>query len=88
MARKTTSASNETSANNNNGFKAADAFLRLEIVDANGNKHRLPKDVALYLQNHLSAQLIKAAKADADKEFTLVGKVHVIDNSPKEDIAF
>ncbi len=85
MGRKTT---NATTSTRNDQFQAADAFLRLELVDNSGDKHRLPKDVALYLKNHLSEQLIKKASQDADFEFKLVGKVHVVDNSPKEDINF
>lgn len=85
MARK--SSPSNANANRDN-FQAADAFLRLELVDAKGNRHRLPKDVALYVKNFIAEQMINKATADADHEFELVGKVHVVDNSPKEDIEF
>lgn len=89
MARKTNS--NSASRNTNSNFAPADAFLRLSVLDSKGNKHRLPKDVALYLKNHVSEQLINAqneAASDEPIEFKLVGEVHVVDNSPKEDIKF
>lgn len=85
MARKTATQSNNSRSDN---FQAADAFLRLEVVDGAGNKHRLPKDVALYLKNHISEQLINKANEDEEFEFKLVGKVHVVDNSPKEAVKF
>lgn len=86
MGRKTNASTQSTGRTDN--FQTADAFLRLEVVAADGSKHRLPKDVALYIKNHLSEQLIKKASDDAEYEFKLVGKIHVVDNSPKEDIAF
>lgn len=84
MARKNTTNTSATRGD----FKAADAFLRLELVAADDSKHRLPKDVALYLQQFLSEQMINKASADPDFEFKFVGKVHVVDNTPKADIAF
>lgn len=84
MARRTSTAK----AQSNTGFTQADAFLRLELEDAKGNRHRLPKDVALYLRNHVAEQMINKADKDADFEFTLKGKVHVVSNEPKEDINF
>lgn len=72
----------------NGNFQTADAFLRLEVVAADGTRHRLPKDVALYVKNHIAEQLIAKAQDDADFEFTLAGKVHVVDNSPKEPVKF
>lgn len=85
MARKSTTTA---SASRNDNFQAADAFLRLELVDAKGNRHRLPKDVALYMKNFVAEQMINKAQASEDHEFKLVGKVHVVDNAPKEDIEF
>lgn len=86
MARKTTTTSNNN-GNNNSNFQQADAWLRLELVDSLGNRHRLPKDVALYLKNHVSANMIRKAEETNEHEFSLVGVVHVVDNAPKEDIA-
>jgi hypothetical protein len=86
MARKTTTTTN---ANSPTAYTQADAWLRLELVDAKGGRHRLPKDVALYLKNHVSANMIN--KADPDNggdtfEFKFVGTVHLVDNTPKADI--
>lgn len=85
MARKN---NNSTRGNDNNNFQSADAFLRLELVDGQGNKHRLPKDVALYMKNWIGEQMIAKASSEEDFEFNLIGKVHVVDNSPKDDIEF
>lgn len=84
MGRRDTS----TTQNNQSSTTTVDGYLRLEVVDSKGNKHRIPRDVALYVEKHISKQLIDAATADPDKEFTLIGTVHVIDKTPKEDIDF
>ncbi|APC46079.1 hypothetical protein HYP06_gp076 [Vibrio phage vB_VspP_pVa5] len=89
MARKT---STPRTAGNSN-FKPADAFLRLEVVDAAGNQHRLPKDMAMHLEKHIHEMMINAQMA-ADEagtdavEFKLVGTVHVVDNAPKGEVKF
>lgn len=83
MARKTNTTTNTNSRTNN----PADAFLRLEVIDSKGNAHRLPRDVALYMSTFMGEQLIKATEADAEKTFELRGSVHIVDNSPKEDLA-
>lgn len=84
MARRTTA-----NQNTGNTFEnKADGFLRLEVEDANGKRHRIPRDVALYIKNHISEQLINKASDDAEYEFKLFGKVHVVDDTPKEDIKF
>lgn len=86
MARKSANSASNSNAN----FKPADAFLRLEVLDSQGNRHRLPKDMALHLEKHVHENMIKAqlASGETEVEFKLVGVVHVVDNSPKEDIKF
>ena len=81
MARKTNNAQSKD-------FKQADAFLRLSVKDKDGNLHRLPKDMAMYLEKHIHANMIKTANKNEEHEFTLVGQVHVVDNAPKEDVEF
>lgn len=90
MARKT---SNTRTTTGNSNFKPADAFLRLEVVDADGNKHRLPKDMAMHLEKHIHEMMINAQLAADEKgaepvEFKLVGSVHVVDNAPKGEVKF
>lgn len=80
MARKTTAQATN--------FNKADAFLRLSVVDNMGEEHRLPKDLALQISNHVSANLVAKAEADPDFKFNLIGTVHVVDNTPKDDINF
>ena len=82
MARKATTTQPATN------FRKADAFLRLSVVDASGVKHRLPKDLALAITNHVSNNMICKAAEDEEYEFNLVGTVHVVDNEPKEDLKF
>ena len=83
MARRTTPAKNTTPA-----FAPAEAFLRLSLVDSKGNKHRLPKDAALYIKHFVSEQMIKAATANPEQEFTFVGTINVVDTKPKDAIEF
>lgn len=88
MARKDNSA---TASRGNSNFQQADAFLRLEVVDSEGNKHRMPRDIALYLKNHISEQLITAAASGTNEKpvsFSFKGTIHIVDNTPKEDIKF
>lgn len=85
MARRDASTKKET---NNSNFKKADAFLRLEVVDSAGNKHKLPKDLAMYLSNHVQASMIKAAEDKPEVEFKLVGSIHIVSDEPKADIKF
>ncbi|AUR87237.1 hypothetical protein HYP58_gp91 [Vibrio phage 1.097.O._10N.286.49.B3] len=89
MARKTST----SRATTNSNFKPADAFLRLEVVDTEGNKHRLPKDMAMHLEKHIHEMMINAQMAADEKgsepiEFKLVGTVHVVDNAPKGEVKF
>ena len=84
MGRKSSTSNTASTSTTNN---PADAWLRLEVVDASGNRHRLPRDLAMQLKNHIHAQLIKNCDGGT-KEFNLVGTVHVVDKAPKEDIAF
>lgn len=56
--------------------KEAKAWLNLELVDKQGNHHRMPKGLALY-ESKLEALLIKMASENPDKEFTLVGKIYI-----------
>lgn len=79
---------NTRSGNNNNNFTPADAFLRLSVVDHEGNEHRLPKDVAIYLKHHITEQMIAATEANPERKFQLVGSIHIVDDTPKGDIKF
>lgn len=57
-------------------YDQADAWLNLVVVDAAGNKHRLPKGLAMYLKDKLSAQMIKAA-SEKEVTFKLEGTITV-----------
>lgn len=57
-------------------YDQADAWLNLVVVDAAGNKHRLPKGLAMYLKDKLSAQMIKAA-SEIEVIFKLEGTITV-----------
>jgi hypothetical protein len=59
-----------------NNRKEAQAWLNLELVDKHGERHRLPKGLALY-ESKIETLLIKLAQENPDKEFQLVGKVYV-----------
>lgn len=78
-ASKTTSAAT---------FEKADAWLNLELVDAKGNRHKLPKGVAQYLKDHVSAQMVKAQAANPDLEFHFVGKIIVPTEQSQKEIPF
>lgn len=73
-----------TNTNANGNYERADAFLRVYLVDAEGNKHRLPKDMALYLKNNVSAAMISKAQEDGEFEFTLAGSINIVNNEPKD----
>ena len=62
-------------------YDQAEAWLNLGVVDAAGNKHRLPKGLAMYLKDKLSAQMIKAA---SEKEVTF--KLEGIITIPSVDV--
>ena len=75
-----------------NQLPKADAFLNLNVVDANGQAHRLPKGLALYIKDKVSASMINAEKRNLDAAaaagaepvaitFTLTGTIWI----PQED---
>lgn len=78
-------------ANSNNLQRQADTaagWLRLELIDKNGKAYRLPKDLPLFDKFHPHAQMMNLAEKDSEFEFTFKGKVHIVDDTPKEDIEF
>lgn len=69
-------ASKQNVVNPSNNMKEARGWLNLEMVDKNGERHRLPKGLALY-ESKLEALLLKIAAENPDKEFNLVGKIYI-----------
>lgn len=83
MGRKTT----DTNTNNtSNTSKTAAAFLNLELVDANGNKHKLPRGLALQIEDAVSNAMIEKAKEDSEFKFSLEGTVRIVGQEVKLNI--
>ena len=83
--RKSASAKNNSV---NSSYDKADAWLNLSVIDANGVSRKLPKGLALYLKDHLSAKMIKAASSK-EVTFKLEGTITIPSGDVvDEDIEF
>lgn len=73
--------SNNQPAKNQERDTRPDGYLNMRIIDSEGKAHSLPGNasVALRQGNQVAESLLKAAKENPEKEFTLVATVHVVD---------
>lgn len=86
MGRKTTDTNTNTNTSSNTNSNKAAAFLNLELVDANGNKHKLPRGLALQLEDAVSNAMIEKAKEDSEFKFSLEGTVRIVGQEVKLNI--
>ena len=68
-----------------NNRKEAQAWLNLELVENNGERHRLPKGLGMY-ESQLEEFLIRIAKENPAKEFKFVGKIHIPSDKPATEL--
>ena len=77
---------NNTTAQSGNQRKSADGFLNIQVVGADGQTYPVKCTIPLGNDNAVHRGLLEAAKADGNKQFSIVGTVKVMTPMTEADV--
>jgi len=67
------------------GKPAADGFLNISLVDANGKEHKLRVGIPLHNTNRVERSILAKGLEDNAHQFKLVTSVYVNDDPSRDD---
>ena len=67
------------------GRPAADGFLNISVVDADGKEHKLRTGIALHNSNRIERSILAKGLENKAHQFTLITNVYVNDDPSRDE---